>query len=184
MNLLNGHGSSIGAKEILLPPVEPGFEVSWAGEDPLHRYWFGSEDGRLLFLDPKTSERFGPFDVALSGEAINGVAFGESSIVVTTRRDVVCVRFVEGVEHVAALHIGRTGVCVSAQGEYYAPVGQRGLLKLVARPQTLAVSILSSVGQEMNAYFYRIACLTSPDQRGAGVATPARRIRGAAAPGV
>lgn len=166
MNPTNEHGGLIGAREIHSSDLEPGFEVSWAGEDPFgQRYCFGSEDGRLMFLDPKTLERSGPFVVAPSREAVNGVALTRSSIVVSTREDVVCVRLIDGVEHVATLPQGAHGVCVSSQGEFYAPVGQQGLLKLVPRSETLSVSILSPDDPGMEVYFYRIACLSSPARK-------------------
>lgn len=166
---------SIKGREITPPHFEPEFEVSWAGEDPFsHRYCLGSEDGRLLFVNPKTTKWSGPFDVAPSKEAVNGVAFGESSIVVSTRQDVVCVRTIEGVDHVAALPQGAHGVCVSRQGDYYAPVGRQGLLKLESAPERLSVGIFSPADQDIGAYFYRVACLSSPD-RGEALACALRR---------
>ncbi len=166
MNLLNGHGGSIRGRFIAMPRVEPEFEVSWVGEDPIRgHYCFGSMDGRLLFREPGSATWLGPVDVAPSREAINGVAFEPSSFVVSTREDVTCVRHVDNVDHVATIPQGAHGVCVSSRGEYYAPVGQRGLLRLESKPEHLSVSILSPDAQGTDVYFYRVASLSSPNGR-------------------
>src|SRR5207302_10296307 len=67
----------------------PGFEISWAGQDPWNRgFCFGSEDGRIKFTKVDSLAGQGPFSAADSGEAINGVAFTNDVMAVSTRSEV------------------------------------------------------------------------------------------------
>ena len=67
----------------------PIFEVSWAGGSPGQPgYWFGSDDGRVQFMSLDGAELIGPYAIAPSEEAVNGIAFAGGLMAVSTRNDV------------------------------------------------------------------------------------------------
>ena len=67
----------------------PDFEVSWAGVSPGRPgYWFGSDDGRIQFMSLDGAELIGPYAIAPSEEAVNGIAFAGGLMAVSTRSDV------------------------------------------------------------------------------------------------
>ncbi len=112
-----------------------GLEVSWVGVTPSPRgYWFGSDDGRIQFKTDLTSDEIvGPFAVAQSGDAINGIAISGGTIAVSTRGDVVFLHpitefFSKGSLQRAAFPGGAHGVTATQCGLMIAPMGRRGLL--------------------------------------------------------
>src|SRR5262245_26397424 len=67
----------------------PNFEVSWAGGSPGRPgYWFGSDDGRVQFISLDGTATIGPYAIAPSEEAVNGIAFAGGLMAVSTRSDV------------------------------------------------------------------------------------------------
>ena len=67
----------------------PNFEVSWAGGSPgKPGCWFGSDDGRVQFMSLDGAELIGPYAIAPSEEAVNGIAFAGGLMAVSTRNDV------------------------------------------------------------------------------------------------
>ncbi len=67
----------------------PNFEVSWAGGSPGEPgCWFGSDDGRVQFMSLDGAELIGPYPIAPSEEAVNGIAFADGLMAVSTRNDV------------------------------------------------------------------------------------------------
>ena len=131
---------------ILFPPAQNGsdnllmssiqfdnFNVSWAGPRPrTEGFCFGSEDGGLLFTDsagvPLHRE---PDKVALSGEAINGVAFIRNWMAISTRKEINLFkgRRQEGQETlVTQIPFGAHGVIASASGFFLASLGRAGLM--------------------------------------------------------
>jgi hypothetical protein len=155
----------------------PNFEVSWAGVSPDRPgYWFGSEDGRVQFMSLDGAAAIGPYAIAPSGEAVNGIAFAGSLIVVSTRCDVTFLRAPEpGESHIArtVFHGGAHGVVSTHSGCIIAPMGRRGILLMDARPETTqGVRILKPADEGL--YIYRIVSLASPD-RGEILACAGRR---------
>ena len=67
----------------------PNFEISWAGVSPGRPgYWFGSDDGRVQLMSLDGAELIGPYAIAPSEEAVNGIAFVDGLMAVSTRNDV------------------------------------------------------------------------------------------------
>jgi hypothetical protein len=108
------------------------FEVSWAG--PGRRageFCFGSEDGRILTTDEQLTPVPRPEgSVVPSGEAINGVAFLNDSIAVSTRCEVALVsqQPVDGKVFRSVFPAGAHGVIVTPSGHCVAPLGRRGIM--------------------------------------------------------
>ena len=110
----------------------PDFEVSWAGENPWNSgLIFGSDQGQL-----KTTGRdlrvLSPFpERSSSGEAINGIAFTDRGMALSTRRDVTF--FDRGPDRLGpgtmtTFEGGAHGIVASPSGRFLAPLGPGGLL--------------------------------------------------------
>ena len=155
----------------------PNFEVSWAGGSPGQPgYWFGSDDGRVQFMSLDGAELIGPYAIAPSEEAVNGIAFAGGLMAVSTRNDVTFLKvpgprggnvprtvFPGGAHGVASTHSG----CIIA------PMGRRGILLMDPRPETAQrVRILKPADEAL--YIYKVVSLASPD-RGKILACAGRR---------
>jgi len=144
----------------------PGFEVSWAGEDPLaldQGICFGSEDGRLLFTKFESSVRMPQTRLfAGSGDPINGVAFLNNITAVTTRSEIVFVeelpRQGPGQKLDITTYNGGAHVIISTtSGKFIAPLGTKGFLVLEPSPgkhQRFKINMVAS--RLFN--FYKVAC--------------------------
>ena len=117
----------------------PGFEISWAGEGPRNSgFCFGSEDGRLLFIDVDATQGTAFSRLAESGEAANGVAFLDDYLAVSTRSEVAFfdaprpgeTRFPRAAVYGGGAH----GVVATPTGKFVAPLGPNGLLLMTPQP--------------------------------------------------
>ncbi|MBY0526771.1 MAG: hypothetical protein K2R98_25490 [Gemmataceae bacterium] len=156
----------------IFPPIGPSqhdlisflqfekFDVSWAGAS-LRKdlFCFGSDDGRILFADVNGTVQPQPQRVTVSEEAINGVAFVQRWLMVSTRNELMLWTLpVKNGEKLmgAPFPIGAHGVLAARSGKFFAPLGREGVM--VCRPDAgreQAVSI--STGAMDDAYFYRMA---------------------------
>lgn len=67
----------------------PEFDATWAGASPLgNGFCLGSETGQILYTNEAGCSTSAPVGGSASGEAINGVAFSQNWLAVTTRRDI------------------------------------------------------------------------------------------------
>ena len=67
----------------------PTFDISCAGASPGGPgYCFGSDDGRIQFMSMDGCRTIGPFPIAPSKEAVNGITFAGNLMAVSTRSDV------------------------------------------------------------------------------------------------
>jgi hypothetical protein len=141
-----------------------GLDASWAGPRPFRAQGFcvGSEDGRLIITDEGGTlegELIGSF----VGEAINGVAYWNRWIAVSTRAEVnvLTVPTTEGdTQKVATFHGGAHDVIATPSGHFVAPLGRGGLMVLKPVPgQAQEMKIISGPPEEyLNAY--RVVCLS------------------------
>lgn len=115
----------------------PGSEISWAGQSPSGvGLCFGSDDGRLMFLEPGQEPQVSS-SIVESGEAINGVAFIKNHIAVSTRSEVVFFDMPLPGEPKLERDIfegGAHGIVVTSSGRFVAPLGPRGLLSFRYEP--------------------------------------------------
>lgn len=158
--------NSNGERALLVPIRFEGFDVSWAGASPYpDLFAFGSEDGRILFADAAGIVRQQPQQAAPSGEAINGLAFYQRWMCVSTRNEVVLWTLPalpgENLKG-ATIASGAHGVIVGLSGYFLAPVGRSGLLSCQPRDgREQIVNVASSATGK--AYFYRLISLQSAD---------------------
>lgn len=128
------------AHDLALPNSQlSDFEISWAGEDPWnHGFCLGSENGKVRFVGKDLRPSSEAYALAESGEAINGVAFSNGQIAVSTRDEVLLwnvPRRDEGksVSRSIAYEGGAHGVRTTASGGFIAPLGKNGLLAIEPR---------------------------------------------------
>lgn len=140
----------------------PGFEVSWAGENPRNGgLILGSDDGRLLTTGPDGRDGGSPFPVSDSGEAVNGVAFTKEAMAVSTRSDVTFVDLGPGRKEPGTRTFycgGAHGVVSTSTGCFVAPLGPEGLLLVkpeAGPPQLMRISTPKNNGVNL----YKIARL-------------------------
>jgi hypothetical protein len=155
----------------------PNFEVSWAGGSPgKPGYWFGSEDGQVQFMSLDGAELIGPYAIAPSEEAVNGIAITGGLMAVSTRSDVTFLKVPEHrTNHIprTVFHGGAHGVVGTQEGYIIAPMGRRGILLMDPRPETAQrVRILKPADEAL--YIYKVVSLASPD-RGMILACAGRR---------
>ncbi len=104
-------------------------EISCALASPWRPgFCFGSDDGRILFTSLDVAGTIGPFAIAPSKEAVNGIAFAGNLMAVSTRSDVTFLT-TPGADDV---HPARTvfdggshGVVSTPAGCIIAPMGRR-----------------------------------------------------------
>ncbi len=166
-----------GDRDLLVPIRFEGFEVSWVGASPYKDLFaFGSEDGRFLFADAEGRVRQPPQRATLSGEAINGLAFFQRWMCVSTRDEIVLWTLPIGTgdsSKGAKFAGGGHGVLVGHSGTFLAPLGRGGLLSCRPREgKEQIVNICKGVAED--AYFYRSISLQTEDHREI-VACAARR---------
>jgi hypothetical protein len=133
------------------------FDVSWAGPSlRTDLFSFGSEDGRILFADWQGNVQHKPVPVAPSQEAINGVAFLDLWMIVSTRNEVAMwtpPRMPGDSSMGAVIPMGAHGVIAGHNGYYVAPLGRDGLL--FCKPtegQRQTVTVSSGVTADVNIY--------------------------------
>jgi hypothetical protein len=118
----------------------------------------------------------GPYPVAPSEEAVNGIAFADGLMAVSTRSDVSFLKVPEsGGGHIprSVFHGGAHGVVSTQRGCIIAPIGRRGVLLFDPEPETAQkVRILKAADEAL--YIYKVVSLASPD-RGEILACAGRR---------
>jgi hypothetical protein len=176
----HGNGSRISIGKIDLP----NFEVSWAGGNPwAPGYCFGSDDGRIQFTGLDTPEGAGPYAVAPSEDAINGIAFAGSLMAASTRSDVVFlnVPFIgKGNVERAVFYGGAHGVVGTQCGSIVAPMGNRGILLMGPKQDSAQrVKVLKPADEALN--IYKVVSLASSNREEI-LACAARRSGFAAMP--
>ena len=144
-----------------------GFKVSWADSFSPNRICFGSEDGKLKFVDDDGVKLVGSIkSVSESEEAINGLASIGNCQAVSTRADVTFMwdMFTGSSNEAksATVHDGAHGVVATRQGLFIAPVGQRGLMLFRPSDKTGQVVLLTS-DTENDLYFYRSIVLPNAE---------------------
>jgi hypothetical protein len=108
------------------------FDVSWAGQGRRSgEFCFGSEDGRILITD----EHLKPVEILKessvpSGDAVNGLAFMNDLIAISTRCEVCFIspETVNGRGFRAVFPAGAHGVIATPSGYFVAPLGRSGLM--------------------------------------------------------
>jgi len=146
----------------------PNFEISWAGVSPGRPgYWFGSDDGRVQLMGLDGAELIGPYAIARSEEAVNGIAFVDGLMAVSTRNDVTFLKVPEPRNgHIprTVFHGGAHGVVSTHGGCIIAPMGRRGILLMDPRPESVQrVRILKPADEAL--YIYKVVNLASSDRR-------------------
>jgi hypothetical protein len=110
----------------------PNFGITWAGVNPFGEgFCIGSETGHLVLTDTKGGRRSLLGRASASGEAVNGVAFSQNWLAVTTRKDI---NFVAPLlldnRHSQAVVIagGALDVVVAPSGYFVIPLGPAGVM--------------------------------------------------------
>jgi hypothetical protein len=138
------------------------FDVSWAGPTLADRaFCFGSEDGRLLFTDHDGGPLEKPQKANDSGEAINGVAFLDRRIAVSTRNEIMIFTLGSGQPGgmpVTPVPFGAHDVIAGVSGHFFAPLGRRGILTCLPGSGPIQeVTIIGGPAGEI--YIYRVISL-------------------------
>ena len=104
-------------------------EITWAGDCPwTGSYCFSSENGKVLFYNDDGKVASLEFSEIVANEAINGVAFFQEFIGVSTRSEINFYRLGPGriFEPVGAGPGGAHGILATPGGQFVAPMGQDG----------------------------------------------------------
>ena len=93
-------------------------------------YCFGTESGKVVFLDPSDDGKAEQADFKVSDEAINGVAFWQDLVGITTRSEVLI--YSTPLSGLGALFIGGStggahGIIATPRGRLLAPMDTAGL---------------------------------------------------------
>jgi hypothetical protein len=172
-NHLAGTFHSQGSNEIRLD----NFEVSWAGECPWRNsLCFGSNDGRIKFTDSQGIESPSQFPpVVDSDAAINGVAFSEAFMAVSTPNEIALVDVPYESEgrkvRRALINGGAYGVIATGSGRFVAPMGIGGFLLI--DPRSGERKTVMAQGVPLN--FYSTTSLGSTQFGGDVLAFAARK---------
>jgi hypothetical protein len=159
-----------------------GFEVCWAGPNPLQPgFCFGSLDGRLLLTDEQGRTSLPPLRGSASGEAINGVARVGSWLTVSTRQEVSVWPLLGGADGPntgLVLPYGAHDITTTPSGYLVASLGLAGIMA-VRPPFTPENPIKVHSAEKQDLYVYRLICLRS--KSGTEVLACAARLGGIAA---
>jgi hypothetical protein len=136
-----------------------GFDVTWAGENPLGSgFAYGSDDGRMIVADETGDPRTKPMKVTRFEEAINGIASFHASFAVSTRREV-SFHSITSIQppmlaSAYAPH-GSHGVTVAPSGHFVGALGRTGIM--MARAAATGGDFFGVLlpGKE-GMYFYRV----------------------------
>ena len=150
--------------------LPPNFEISWAGEDLTNLtdsgFCFGSEAGEILFKQGDSTKGM-VFRCTESDEAVNGVAFLDNLIAVSTPGEVVFFNTPSlGKQQVerAVYPGGAHGIISTTTGKFVAPLGTRGLLLMDPQPgERQAIKTFRAKGETFN--FYKTAAAGKTEGR-------------------
>ena len=120
----------------------PNEEITWAGECPWTKsYCLGTESGRLFFYKNAGNGVASDFPEVRAEEAINGVAFHDEFLGITTRSEISFFRRNSkgGLDEVHAEPGGAHEILATRKGKFFAPMGPEGLfcfdVSVAAEPQ-------------------------------------------------
>jgi hypothetical protein len=133
------------------------FEVSWAGEDPYrHGFCFGSTDGRIRCTETHSPNGFGPSKATQFGDAINGIAFFDNFMAVSTRSEISLFSIPPPDNPtVLSTHYwgGAHDITVRPSGGFVASLGIRGLLTMNPRlEEGVSSKVNEASGKTLNYY--------------------------------
>ncbi|HLN32164.1 MAG TPA: hypothetical protein VK395_30825 [Gemmataceae bacterium] len=157
------------------------FDVSWAGPGrKTGELCFGSEDGRILLTNEELipTGRFKDSPIP-SNEAINGIAFLNDLIALSTRCEVVFVsqQSVNGKGFRSIFPAGAHGVIATLSGYCVAPLGRSGVMMVKpSAGEQQPVTIRRVPNERFD--FYKVINISSP---GGELLVCATRINGVAA---
>lgn len=160
-------------------------DLSWAGAAAGDRgFCYGTEDGSVFWTnfdgvqygDPLPNAALDDYD-----EAINGVAFNDGRMVVTTRSGSAIWKNAEGKagkRKAGPISEGSHGVVAALNGAFFLPLNIGGLMSVQDSPPGRFTGF-TSTSESMDLNIYRVASLTSSD--GSQVVAIAARSGGVAA---
>jgi hypothetical protein len=108
----------------------PDGEITWAGDCPwTGSYCFGTENGKVLVYKREGQVASLEFSEIVADEAINGVAFFQQFIGVSTRSEINIYRLghEKNLERVHSGPGGAHGILATPGGQFVAPMGANGL---------------------------------------------------------
>jgi hypothetical protein len=106
-------------------------EITWAGDCPwTGSYCLGTENGKVLFYTHNGRASSLEFSATVAEDAINGVAFFQEFVGVSTRSEINIYRLGPGrrFEPVGAGPGGAHGILATPGGQFVAPMGTAGIL--------------------------------------------------------
>jgi hypothetical protein len=131
-------------------------EITWAGECPwTGKYCFGTESGEVLFFKDRGDGPFIDYET-LAEETINGVAFYNDLIGVSTRSNVSLHRLRPGkggFELIANWPGGAHGILATENGLFVAPMGPAGLFCIDARSKSSPIAWFDRAGEAILNYY-------------------------------
>jgi hypothetical protein len=146
----------------------PEFGISWAGANPFGEgFCFGSEAGTLVLTDTMGRPRSFLGQASASGEAINGVAYSQNWLAVTTRKDINLIAPLlfhsRHSQEAVVISGGAPDVIVAPSGHFVVPLGPSGIMFVkpgMKEDDPVTVSNSSKLG--MN--FCRVAALKGENE--------------------
>jgi hypothetical protein len=137
----------------------PGEEITWAGECP----WtgdlaFGTESGKVICLKDLGQCQVKRLELAVAEEAINGVAFWNDFIGVSTRSEVSLFRRSpsgDEIGFVTGAPRGAHGILAAPRGRFLSPLGPDGILCIDAEQGPQARPWIDQARQAV-LYYYKI----------------------------
>jgi len=111
----------------------PEFGLTWAGGNPFEEgFCFGSETGQVVFADAVGKPVSAIKDASVSREAVNGVAFSQNWLAVTTRKDInfigPCLPRTQPPDVVTFFGGGRDVAVAPTSGHFVIPLGPDGIM--------------------------------------------------------
>ncbi|CAN5133182.1 hypothetical protein BH10PLA2_BH10PLA2_24320 [soil metagenome] len=113
------------------PLRHPDITVSWVGPNPFEPgFTVGSDDGNLFFVRKSDLQIFGPFKASHTSDAINGVAFFDKWLIVSTRSSIMFGTLPgKGKLEPVSLAMGAHGVAATPNGLFVASLGYSGIME-------------------------------------------------------
>jgi hypothetical protein len=151
--------SVAGSSQAVVPLQFEDFAVSWAGQGCYEgEFCFGSEDGRLLFTTTEGKPHCETERGDDNDEAVNGMAFSDGMIAVSTRRAITCwTPSKEGDTEwqQVGFPYGSHGVSALCGGRIIAPLGPTGIMIASvtdAEPFSMTARLIREPGRTIDYY--------------------------------
>ena len=130
--------------DALQPVIVPAeFQASWAGSSPAlfnAQVCLGGEDGELIFMPNNGNWKPGVNRFISTGDAVNGVAFIENRIAISSRSEIAIVMIRREDEAMHAIFpAGAHDVIATHSGYFVAPLGISGMM--LCRPDSVQVFV-------------------------------------------